>query len=181
MIDQRVLGLWIVVLPRELAGPPDQARPVGPGAAGDQFSSKRNGGPSLDQFIAAELARQGVRTPRGSLVLGALAEGPAVTYRDSLQPVVPDNDPWRAFTDLFGGPAVRAADPQLEKLRLAKKSVMDFALRELDAFKRRVGSENRICIEGHLASIPAASSPTRPTTQTSPPSGAEAAQTVTPW
>jgi hypothetical protein len=142
---------------------PQKADSAGHGATPALLTGKRykelrpfvevGGGPSIDQFIAADLLKRGIKTPRASLALGVLQEGYIALWRDAGQPVRPDSDPYRVFADVFAGRAGQPPDPLIDKLRLARRSVLDLVKRDLEGFKRRVGTENRVRIDAHLASV----------------------------
>jgi hypothetical protein len=73
-------------------------------------------------------------------------------WKGSDQPVWPDNDPYHVFDTLFGGGA--AGDPAaLERLRQKRRSVLDFVGRDLTRFGKRVGTEDRQRIDGHLQAV----------------------------
>lgn len=111
------------------------------------------GGPSLDQYIAAELVKKGVKTPRAALTLGVMQQGYLATWRNAGEPARPDNDPYHVFDGIFAGQAGVGPDPAIERIRAARKSVMDLVRRDLDGFRANVGKENRLRIDSHLTSI----------------------------
>jgi hypothetical protein len=142
---------------------PQKADNVGHGATPALLTGKKykelrpfveiGGGPSIDSFIANDLLKRGIKTPRSSLALGVMQEGYIALWRDSGQPNRPDNDPYRVFADVFAGNMGTAPDPQIDKLRMARKSMLDLVKRDLDAFKKRVGRENGARIDAHLTSV----------------------------
>ncbi len=111
-------------------------------------------GASLDQVVAAAIG-QGTRLR--SLELGnhtgAVAEARTrLCYRGPAQPLVPDDDPQRAFERVFG--AAHGDSPAAQARRLAiGGSVLDFALADLHALQARVTGGAREQVQAHLEHI----------------------------
>ena len=108
------------------------------------------GGPSVDQYIASQLPVCST-LPFKSLQLGALTLGMPLAWAGSNQPLPSNDDPYSVFDLLFGdlalGPEV------LERIRKERRSVLDVVGGGLERFSRRLGTEDRIKIEGHRESI----------------------------
>lgn len=78
------------------------------------------------------------------------------------QPINPIGDPYAIYKEIFGGGetatpmgggAGGAEDPQIKKLMLQRKSMLDYVGRNLESFKARLGSEDRTSIEAHFQSV----------------------------
>jgi hypothetical protein len=117
------------------------------------------GSPSLDQYVADEIAKK-TQLPIRALTLGCNIEGrywhqSRCFYRGSDLPVTPENDPAKAFSAVFTGRTMPngAVDPAVERLLAKRKSTLDFLGRDLEAFGKRLGTEDRRKVEGHLAAV----------------------------
>ncbi len=113
------------------------------------------GGPSIDQVIADSI---GGDTPFRSVQLGIRALlDPArpltsrMIYRAPFEVLVPENDPRAAFDTLFAGANGTPAD--LAELRARRQSVLDKVKDDFDKLNARLGSADRIKLEGHLDAI----------------------------
>ena len=72
------------------------------------------------------------------------------------QPINPIGDPYNIYKEIFGGaPAgnAGAADPELQKQMAKRKSLLDYVGRNLEAFKSRLGGEDRMAMDAHHQSI----------------------------
>ena len=119
-------------------------------------------GKSIDQLVADEFAKTAPQL-RKSLAF-EIGAGGAGRYLGSnrcywtgnKQPVSPESDPYRVYGQIFAGrPTTMGAapDPAADKLRIERKSLLDFVGKDLERFKARLGSEDRMAVEGHLASV----------------------------
>jgi len=114
------------------------------------------GGMSLDQLVAAQIGA-GMRFPSLELGVQTSAWGGNTQTRISyLGPgtyMTPDDNPvnvyQRMFGDLLGGPEEAA------KLRARRGSVLDVARDELLDLRGRIGVQERIKLDTHLAAIAA--------------------------
>lgn len=108
---------------------------------------------SLDIFLGEEL---GGGTPHRSLQLGVGATFQAgasgMSYVGEGQPITPDDDPLNAFSRVFGTPAGGSAGDQ-ELAKRKKQSVLDAALADVNALKKRLGSTEREKLDIHLDSL----------------------------
>jgi hypothetical protein len=162
---------------------PDLGNPgfVGPGGAGGhgsygsifwgldsgRVSYKQPTGKTIDQQIAAGLPKPasgrlslplGVqldRSPKASPEAGSshcfwLAKG---------QPINPISDPYATYKEIFGGAPVGgganmgAEDPAIKQLMNQRKSILDYVGKNLDAFKARLGKEDREAMDAHSESV----------------------------
>jgi hypothetical protein len=131
--------------------------------AGNKTSYKEPTGKTLDQTIAAGLPKSasGVaslalavqlnRSPQSSSAPGSsrcfwLGKG---------QPINPVLDPYAVYTQIFAG---AAANPNVDmgtvtKLMVRRKSILDNVSRELEAFKARLGTDDRVSVDAHQQAI----------------------------
>jgi hypothetical protein len=118
--------------------------------------------PTADQIIANHLLKA---TPalRKSLAFeigtGATGRYPGSNrcyWTGMQQPVTPESDPYKVYGQIFAGrPTTMGpmADPAADKMRAERKSLLDFVGRDLEAFKTRLGAEDKAAIDGHLTAI----------------------------
>lgn len=123
-----------------------------PGHAMCLTGSMPNLGPSLDQFIASELAAD---TPYPSLDFGVRSSGYAaeVLFRANGESVALMNDPQAAFATLFGD--FDLDTDTLVALQAQRRSVLDVASRRLQSLRSKVGAADRIKMDAHLEAIAA--------------------------
>ena len=75
------------------------------------------------------------------------------------QPINPIGDPYAVYNDVFAGIMVGtptnmgAEDPEIKKLMNKRKSLLDYVGKNLEAFKSRLGGEDKIAIEAHHTSV----------------------------
>ena len=115
---------------------------------------------TIDQVIAADISTR-VNLPRPTLTLSQeFAPGSAVEakieaqrafWRGQNQPVTPEFSPSTLAASLFSGTS--QANPALQKMRAEKKGILDFVGRDLERFGQRLGTEDRLAIQGHLQGI----------------------------
>jgi hypothetical protein len=110
------------------------------------------GGITIDQLIAGAI---GASTKFKSLELAvqpfAATVWSRLSYAGPGQPIPPEDDPAKAFTRLFGE---LGADPfGLERQRFLRHSILDAVGDDYARLATRVGQEDRIKIDAHLAAI----------------------------
>jgi hypothetical protein len=102
---------------------------------------------------------QGMPPPLRSLPLGVLVDagrtalplgGRRCFWRSDGAPVDPEESPHALFARLFGGSADAEAT---RRLRLEKRSLLDYVRAELDAYAKPLGHQDRIAIQRHQESI----------------------------
>jgi Protein of unknown function (DUF1552) len=75
------------------------------------------------------------------------------------QPINPIGDPYATYKEIFGGVTVGtpgnmgADDPAIKRLMVQRKSILDYVGRNLEAFKARLGSDDKMSIEAHYNSV----------------------------
>jgi hypothetical protein len=135
--------------------------------AGVKGSYKEPKSKTLDQFVGAGLPKPESgritlplhvhlnRAPQSSPAPGSsrcfwLGRG---------QPINPIGDPYATYMEIFGGAPVGgganggAEDPAIKKLMSQRKSILDYVGKNLDAFKQRLGAEDKMSIEAHFNSV----------------------------
>ena len=115
--------------------------------------------PSIDQIAAQAWTG---RTPFDSLVLG-IQEGAANNepgnaghYTSSTGPgvyITPEYSPLALFERLFMGATPGASGPDAEKLLLARRSILDAVMDDINALNRDLGSKDQACLDQHLTTI----------------------------
>jgi hypothetical protein len=109
-------------------------------------------GISIDQHIAQTLAPP---TPFKTFELGVRILNSDVrghlSYLGPAQPVPPLESPYDAFDRLFASVAMPGA--QADRVRSARRSVLDFLEQELSSAQRALGAEDRAKLDEHLTSL----------------------------
>ncbi len=113
-------------------------------------------GVSIDEYLATQV---GQATPVRSLHLGVRADTTAptaevrtrISYTGPAQPVPPQNDPLVVFQDLFSD--FMTEPSELLEIRAQRKSILDTVESQLVGVKKRVGHEDRIRLDAHLAMV----------------------------
>ena len=129
----------------------------GPSKGGDPNSPPAgfSSGPSIDQVIAKA---KGLPS-RPSFALGVQTADnkdawTRMTYSDANAPVDPENSPYKAFDKLFANVVDNsAAQAQLEKLRVERKTVVDAVLGDFQALKPKLGGADVQRVDAHLAAL----------------------------
>lgn len=115
------------------------------------YQDYQAGGQSVDQFLGDTLAARH-KLPVKSLVAGVAGGGfSSLSWSAARQPVRWDNSPQSLFDRLFGGTAL--SDDALTKLRASRRSILDVMGGELARFARNLGTDDRLKVDAHLASI----------------------------
>jgi hypothetical protein len=114
--------------------------------------SRKATGPSIDQMIADNIAKTvTLKTPMITFGIRSVGDGCSVSWRSAgvQNPAVQSAAP--VFNSLFSGATMAPA--QVDLLLKRRQSVLDFVGKELDAFGKRLGPEDRMKIEQHAVSI----------------------------
>jgi hypothetical protein len=115
-------------------------------------------GISLDQHVARNMPMAGTTRFRslelGVRVIDAEVRG-RLSYLAANQPVPPMENPYDVFDRLFAGakPPVAGGDPVADRLRIERRSVIDFLKDELGLVRGAIGAEDRPRLEAHLESV----------------------------
>jgi hypothetical protein len=121
-----------------------------------------NGGTTIDQYVGARLADAGCVTRSQVLYLGVNSDSGWGAQSDTRVSRVRggvfgacDNSPISAFRTLFGdaNPAPMVPMGQVDRRFLRRRSVLDFAAREIQALSRRIGRDERLKLEQHHDAI----------------------------
>ncbi len=107
---------------------------------------------SLDYVIGNAL-RQSAKTPYTVLNLGVLYKNLSCSWQAASVVATPDDDPYHAFDKIFGGLRPGVGMPMMDSVRSVRKSVLDYVQKDITRFSRKLGSEDRLRIDGHLSSI----------------------------
>jgi hypothetical protein len=117
--------------------------------------------PSLDQIVAGAIEKANPQITQKTLAFG-IGTGGTGKYPGSnrcfwagpKQPITPETDPYKVYGQIFAGrPTTTMADPAADKMRAERKSLLDFVGKDLERFKARLGTEDRMMVDGHLDSI----------------------------
>lgn len=114
-------------------------------------------GISLDQYLAGKI---GGNTKLSSIECGVQVEPytkafAALSYKGKLQPVLPENSPYRVFDRLFRDVASPGApDSAADGESLAdRQRVLEAVSTDLEALRGRLPQSDRIKMEAHIAAI----------------------------
>jgi hypothetical protein len=111
-------------------------------------------GISLDQHLAGKL---GGASRFKSLELGVMVTDNEVrgrvSYAGPNMPMPPTNDPYVAFDRLFGGAVIDPGGGSLDRLRMERKSVLDFVVEETNALRGRLGGAERAKLDSGVADV----------------------------
>ena len=108
--------------------------------------------PSIDQMMADHIAKTTpLKAPLLTLGIKSVGDGCSTSWRASGQQNTMELDPRRLFGRVFSGAAM--APGMVDQTRLRQKSILDFVSKELTAFGRRLGNEDRFKIEAHTQSV----------------------------
>jgi hypothetical protein len=131
-----------------------------PGNGGDDPISE---GPSFDQFLVnGAPGLQGTAIASLQLSCDSRADTPEVStrnmsYSGAQAPLTPYYQPIEAYTRVFGtlmpGGATSENLAALARARLQQKSVLDFALKDLDRLRNLAPASQRVQLDMHAAAI----------------------------
>jgi hypothetical protein len=114
--------------------------------------SRKALGPSIDQMISDEIAKKvQLKAPLLTLGVKSVGDGCSTSWRASGQQNAAELDPARLFSRLFSGASM--PPQQVDQLRLRQKSVLDYVSKEINAFGKRLGTEDRLKIDAHTQSV----------------------------
>jgi hypothetical protein len=134
-----------------------QPMKIGPSGLGRQghIIDGTAGGRTIDQEIAAQI---GTGLPHTSLSLGVQSTStilePMVTrtsYRGVSDPVIPEDDPKRAFASLFGD--TQASQDAVLSQQKRRGTVLDAVLTEYTGLMSQLGADDRAKLDRHATSI----------------------------
>jgi len=155
-------------------------------------------GPSIDQIVAAAFGpdmpyTKAVddpvpETPYRTLEFGAQCQEPhsmhRMIYKGDKQPIHPETDPKAAFDRLFLGIEGGGSEDEGESGAIVqKRASLDFLLAETENLKTRVGMEDYLKVEAHVAGLEALrrrldAAPTTPSAGCSAPEEPEASTSM---
>jgi hypothetical protein len=112
------------------------------------------GGPTIDQVIATQLLKQGVKTPRSVLNVGIRSQNAyRAAWRGKEDPVQPENDPFKLASALFAGTTPNMPDPSLARRLQTRQLILTQQRKEIERFKRQLGKPDQIATDSWLASL----------------------------
>ncbi len=120
------------------------------GTSDPGFEVTRSLGPSLDQFVSDEIAKT-VSLQVPLINIGVRTGGDPTSWRDVDQPNTPEEDPQRLFDKLFSGAMMPVET--IDALKLRRQSVLDFVGKDLEAFGKNLGTDDKFKIDAHLQMI----------------------------
>jgi hypothetical protein len=132
-----------------------------PPAQGGTGQYAEPSGPSVDQVVARALGPGPVGRPSLNvgvqLQLAQATGGPGESrcfWTGKGQPINPDLDPYRLYTELFAGQPPNPMDAAaVQKLMRERKSVLDYVGDALGRFKARLGAEDRMAMDSHAEAV----------------------------
>ncbi len=113
--------------------------------------------PTFDNFIVDSWIKKGpISTPIPKLHLASQIENAGVGqkrcfWRGRNQPISPENNPAKVASTLFSGTGM--ADPEIDRLRAERKSMLDYVGRDLETFAKRFGKDEKSRVDSHLHSV----------------------------
>jgi hypothetical protein len=109
-------------------------------------------GPSIDQMIADDIAKTTpLKAPLLTLGVQSVGDGCSTSWKSRGVENKMELDPQRLFTRVFSGAAMPPA--MVDNTRLRQKSILDFVNKELTAFGRRLGADDKFKLEAHQQSV----------------------------
>jgi hypothetical protein len=123
------------------------------GTADPGFEVRKAHGPSLDQFVSDEIAKKGVNLQAPLINIGVRTSGDSSpsSWRAANQPNTPETNAKRIFDKLFSGAMMPVET--IDALRLRRASVLDYVAKDLEAFGKNLGTDDKFKVEAHLQSI----------------------------
>jgi hypothetical protein len=121
--------------------------------------------PSIDQVIGPALAKTS-NVSRAQLNLGVMTNGGVTPegnnskwciFKGKDQSVIPEQDPWKTYGDIFAGVTTSAAPASTQvaatKMLAQRKSILDFVGTDLEKFATRLGTDDKVIVGGHLQAV----------------------------
>jgi hypothetical protein len=115
------------------------------------------GGPSIDQHIVAHARLSNPQEPRPLLIAYKPGREPQTSWKGARAPETAESDLFKTWNSVFATaapavtPAVTPAD--LDKLRAARKSMLDVVGKDLERFCKNLGTDDRTRCASHLQSF----------------------------
>jgi hypothetical protein len=114
---------------------------------------------SVDQVIAQGIAKTAPQLSRATLAFevkvgsGGFPGSKRCFWSGPKQPVTPEPDPYKIYGEVFAGKPAGMPDPAAGRLVAERKSLLDFVGKDLERFATRLGTEDKVVVQGHLNSI----------------------------
>ncbi len=116
--------------------------------------------PTVDQVVATGIAKTAPQLVRTTLPLevkvgsGGYLGSKRCFWAGPKQPVTPESNPYKIYSEIFAGATTSTGpDPAVQRLIAERRSLLDFVGKDLEKFGARLGTEDRLSIQGHLQSI----------------------------
>ena len=116
--------------------------------------------PSIDQIYADNLLAMGVSNAQ--LNVGCRPYKSYTSFRSGGVANTQQNDPYKLFTNLFGGTGMTPVD--MNALIARRKSVLDYVGGELTSFAKNLGTEDKNNVMVHLQSVKSLQDQLKPST-----------------
>jgi Protein of unknown function (DUF1552) len=110
-------------------------------------------GPSLDQFIAQELFKRGVVSPKRSLLWGA-SEADGIFYEAAGRTLKPTVNPYQALEDIASGFGANGS-AAIRSALVRKHFVLDQNRAECARLRARMGAQGKALLDAHCTNIEA--------------------------
>jgi hypothetical protein len=108
--------------------------------------------PSIDQMMADFIAKSTpLKAPLLTLGVKSVGDGCSTSWKSAGVQNPMEQDPNKAFARIFSGAAM--APGMIDNTRARQKSLLDFVGKELAAFGKRLGQDDRFKIEAHAQSV----------------------------
>jgi hypothetical protein len=115
---------------------------------------------SVDQVVAQGIQKVAPQITRPTLPAevkvggGGFLGSKRCFWAGAKQPITPEPDCYKIYAQVFAGkPMGTMPDPAANKIIAEKKSLLDFVGKDLERFATRLGTEDKLVIQGHLSSI----------------------------
>jgi hypothetical protein len=157
--------IFLKGLPHKTQGSGAHEQDMGGCFTGNSLIGKTGGAASIDQIIAKTLPKVtdfqslqfGVHSfygGEGDLTTKLTNNNSYLIYTGPSQRVPAEADPYKMYAKVFGnftvGPPGAGPSPEMMRLRLEKKSIIDLVKGEIGALQGRIATEDRIKIDAHL-------------------------------
>jgi len=125
------------------------------------IDADQGGGISIDQYIANQIVASGYQGIP-SLSLGVFVHGTShLSWKGAGQVVLPDSNPFNVFSTYFAGSLPFSGDAGADAApppsgnagstpSRAGKSILDYALADLNRFQNIVGAADKVTIQNHM-------------------------------
>ena len=122
------------------------------GTSDPGFEVRNALGPSIDQVISTEIAKTAnLQLPLMNIGVRNKGDSSVTSWRAANQPNTPETDAKRLFDKLFAGAMMPVET--IDALRLRRASVLDYVGKDLEAYGKYLGKDDKFKVDSHLQSI----------------------------